>query len=365
MNEQMRTEKRKHLVLGGAGFIGSHLCDALVAAGDVVVCYDDLTTGRRENIESARKAGLWSSQHPNFPMRPPWTRFDFVEGDVRDPTRMGWNGAMFLHGKFDIIWNLACPASPPAYQRDPVRTMMTCVLGAKNALDLAVLSGPRTVVVQASTSEVYGDPTEHPQVESYRGNVNPHGPRACYDEGKRAAEALCFDFMRCNNVDVRVARIFNTYGPRMRADDGRVVSNFIVQALQGHKLTIYGDGSQTRSFCYVSDLVRGLMALGLARNDSLPKPFIDAPINLGNPAECTLIELARDILELTSKHTSGVENTVTQSDPFEHKPLPVDDPCRRKPDIERARKIIGWEPNVSRREGLSLTIEHFRQELAL
>jgi UDP-glucuronate decarboxylase len=366
----MKPERKTHLVLGGAGFIGSHLCDALVALGDAVVCYDNLTTGRKENIEGARRAGLWSSQRPDISTSQSRRRFDFVRGDVRDQSRLGWNGATFLHGKFDIIWNLACPASPPAYQQDPIGTLMTCVVGTKNALELAHLSGPHTVVVQASTSEVYGDPLEHPQAESYRGNVNPHGPRACYDEGKRAAEALCFDFMRCHGVDVRVARIFNTYGPRMRADDGRVVSNFIVQALCGEKLTMYGDGLQTRSFCHVNDLVRGLLSMGLARSSGASKPLFDAPVNLGNPSECTLMDLARDILDLTGRlqRPVGQGNESlggTLEEQIEHRTLPVDDPCRRKPDISRARSIIGWEPMIERRDGLALTISHFKQELGL
>lgn len=354
---------KKHIILGGAGFIGSHLCDALVAVGDHVVCYDNLTTGRSENISAVKEAGAWSSQSP-APMRPPWKRFEFMEGDVRDAPRLGWNGALERFREFDVVWNLACPASPPAYQADPIGTLMTCTVGTKNALDLARLCGPQTVVVQASTSEVYGDPLQHPQEESHWGNVNPRGPRSCYDEGKRAAEALCFDYRRVYGTDVRVARIFNTYGPRMRADDGRVVSNFIVQALRGEKLTIYGDGHQTRSFCYVSDLVSGLIALGTSVWTG-PGPWFDDPINLGNPVECNLNTLAMRILELTGR----VPADISSYEPWwpaaiDRRPLPVDDPCRRRPDITRALKILGWTPKVELEQGLQSTIEHFRKELS-
>lgn len=333
----------KHLVLGGLGFIGSHLCDALLARGDVVIAFDDMSTGRRENIAHLR-------DHK---------RFHVVQGDVRVPRDLGWNGAYFLHGSFSRIWNLACPASPPVYQRDPVGTMMTCVVGTKNALDLAKLCG--AVMVQASTSEVYGDPLVHPQCEVYHGNVNPHGPRSCYDEGKRAAEALCHDYANTHGVDVRIARIFNTYGERMRPDDGRVVSNFIVQALRGERLTVYGDGGQTRSLCHVSDLVRGLVALGVVSAEQ------HEPINLGNPHEVTITSLAAIILSLTGR--AAIEDLI--KDPglldtmLERLPALVDDPCQRLPDITRAESLLQWRPEVKLHDGLQRMIDHFRSELKL
>ncbi|ROU03924.1 UDP-glucuronic acid decarboxylase family protein [Histidinibacterium lentulum] len=305
------------LVTGGAGFVGSHLCDALLAEGHRVICLDNFLTGARANVAPLA----------NNP------RFTLVEQDVCEMYRCA--------ERLDRIYNLACPASPVHYQADPVQTMMTCVLGTGRMLDLAAEHGAR--LLQASTSEVYGDPEEHPQRESYRGRVSCTGPRACYDEGKRAAEALCFDSDRQGRVDTRVARIFNTYGPRMRPDDGRVVSNLIVQALAGERLTIHGHGAQTRSFCYVSDLVRGLMALmeteiGKAR-----------PVNLGNPGEYTIRELADMVLKLTGSRSG-----------FRHLPMPRDDPGRRCPDISLAAKLLGWRPEVPLEEGLRRTIGHYR-----
>lgn len=332
----------RHCVLGGAGFIGSHLCDALLARGDSVLVIDDLSTGRTKNLEPGPHAG----------------RFFFMTGDVRVPKDLGWNGAHFLSvkgGGLTHVWNLACPASPPAYQRDPVGTLLTCVVGTQNALDLARLNG--AVMVQASTSEVYGDPLEHPQLESYRGNVEPYGPRACYDEGKRAAEALCHDYRRCHGVDVRVARIFNTYGPRMRPDDGRVVSNFVVQALRGERLTVYGTGLQTRSLCHVDDMVHGLVALGT----TVAGLWAGRPMNLGNPHEVTINDLASTILTMVGR------SRVTGDWPLhvERRPLPVDDPCRRRPSIHRAQAMLGWEPKITLEDGLRSTIEHFGKELGL
>jgi UDP-glucuronate decarboxylase len=307
---------RTVLVAGGAGFVGSHLCDWLVRAGQHVICLDSFHTGSRANV-----AGLAGSD-----------RFAMVEHDVCE--------ALPPDIIVDAVCNLACVASPPRYQADPVHTMMTSVLGTRNLLDLAARCGAR--FVQASTSEIYGDPAEHPQTESYWGNVNPTGPRACYDEGKRAAETLCFDYRRLGRCDVRVARIFNTYGPRMRADDGRIVSNLICQALSGEPLTIYGTGEQTRSFCYVTDLVRGLLALLAA------EPAPEGPINLGNPGEFTVNELARMVLERT-----GSESAIVRL------PLPKDDPQRRRPDISAAATLLGWRPAVPLREGLDLAIAWF------
>jgi UDP-glucuronate decarboxylase len=311
-----RKTRRTIAVAGGAGFLGSHLCEALVAAGERVICIDNFETGSRRNIESL--LGLKT--------------FRLVPHDVIEPIKLG--------EPVDQVYNLACAASPPRYQADPVHTMMTCVLGTGNLLDLAGRNG--ATMVQASTSEVYGDPEQHPQAEEYWGHVNPTGPRACYDEGKRAAEALCFDFLRLGKADVRVARIFNTYGPRMQPDDGRIVSNLICQALNDRPLTIYGSGEQTRSFCYVSDLVRGLMALMNAA------PTTEQPINLGNPGEFSINQLADHVLRLTRARSRP-----------ERRPLPVDDPRRRRPDIERAARLLGWRPEVPLEEGLRLTIEHF------
>ena len=312
------------LVTGGAGFIGSHLCDALLAEGATVVCVDNLMTGRPENL--AHLAGE--------------SRFDFVEADVIDrlPSKLRLGKARFTH-----VYNLACAASPPHYQADPEHTMLTCVLGTRNLLRLAEEMGARFLLT--STSEVYGDPEVHPQPESYRGWVSCTGPRACYDEGKRAAETLTFDFARTGRADVRVARIFNTYGPRMRPDDGRVVSNVVCQALAGDPITIYGDGSQTRSFCYVSDLVDGLMRLMASEPDP------GAPVNLGNPVELTVSDLVDRVIAMT-----GSPSKVT------YLPLPEDDPRRRKPDISRARSLLGWEPRVDLADGLIPTTQWFAEE---
>lgn len=306
------------LVAGGAGFLGSHLCDHLLGHGYRVFCIDNLLTGSLDNIAHLKADA----------------RFEFVEQDVCAPLKQTQ--------RFDYVFNLACAASPPRYQADPVHTMMTNVLGARNLLELA--GQDCASFVQASTSEVYGDPEVHPQHETYWGNVNPTGPRACYDEGKRAAEALCFDHLRMGRVDVRVARIFNTYGPRMHPEDGRIVSNFVVQALNGAPITIYGNGAQTRSFCYVSDLVRGLFLLSQTPDNP------GSPVNLGNPCEFTVRELAEEILALTGSKSS-----------FVHEPLPVDDPKRRRPDISLAKSRLNWAPTIDLVCGLHPTITWFRQ----
>jgi UDP-glucuronate decarboxylase len=305
------------LVTGGAGFVGSHLCDRLLAEGRDVVALDDLSTGSRSNITH-----LMSNK-----------RFRFVLQDVTNPFEIA----------ADEIYNLACPASPIHYQRNPIKTVTTNVLGTLHGLSLASRTGARFLL--ASTSEVYGDPEVHPQVEEYRGNVNPIGPRACYDEGKRCAETLCFDHYREAGVDIRVARIFNTYGPRMAISDGRVVSNFIVQALRGEDITIYGDGQQTRSFCYVDDLVDGLFCLMSGAHIG--------PINLGNPGEFTIRELAERVLSAV-----GGKSRLVQ------KPLPADDPKQRRPDISKAKAQLGFTPKVSLAEGLAPTIAYFRDALA-
>jgi UDP-glucuronate decarboxylase len=303
------------LVTGGAGFLGSHLCERLLKDGHEVVALDNLFTGRKLNI--AHLMG-----HANF---------EFVRHDVIDPFKY----------EVDQIYNLACPASPPHYQYNPIKTIKTSVMGAINCLGLAKRTRAR--VFQASTSEVYGDPQVHPQPESYWGNVNPIGKRSCYDEGKRCAETLFFDYHRENKVDIRVIRIFNTYGPRMHEADGRVVSNFIVQALRGQDLTIYGDGSQTRSFCYVDDLIEGFVRF-MAQTETV------GPMNCGNPGEFTMLELA----ELTIKLVGGKSKIV-------HKPLPSDDPKQRQPDITLAKKVLGgWEPKVPLEEGLGRTIAYFK-----
>lgn len=303
------------LVTGGAGFLGSHLSDRLLSEGHEVIAVDNFFTGNKRNV--------WHlSDNKNF---------ELIRHDVTFP----------LYLEVDAIYNLASPASPIHYQRDPVQTTKTSVLGAINMLGLAKRLGVR--IFQASTSEVYGDPEIHPQPESYWGRVNPIGPRACYDEGKRAAETLFFDYHRQHGMAIRVARIFNTYGPRMAPDDGRVVSNFVLQALRGEPLTIYGDGSQTRSFCYVSDLIDGFVRL--MDND---KDLV-GPVNLGNPGEFTMKELADAVIEVTGSKSS-----------IEHKPLPQDDPKQRQPDISLAKKELGWEPSVQLREGLEKTVEYFR-----
>ena len=307
-----------HLVTGGAGFLGSHLIDRLMEAGDEVICLDNYFTGRKANI--ARWIG-----HP---------RFELIRHDVTEPIKL----------EVDRIWHLACPASPIHYQFNPVKTAKTSFLGTYNMLGLARRVGARLLL--ASTSEVYGDPEVHPQPESYWGSVNPIGVRSCYDEGKRIAETLCFDYQRMNGVEVRVARIFNTYGPRMLLDDGRVVSNFIVQALRGEPLTLYGDGSQTRSFCYVSDLVEGLIRLMNGESTG--------PINLGNPEEFTIRELA----EL-------VRQQIKPDLPLVEKPLPQDDPRQRQPAIDLARQQLDWQPTVSLEQGLAPTIDSLRNLLEL
>ena len=309
------------LVAGGAGFIGSHLIDALLADGASVVCLDSFLTGRPENLDHLRRDA----------------RFDFVEADIVDELP-----GSVRRTRFSRIYNLACAASPPHYQADPEHTMLTNVLGTRNLLRLAEDTGARFLL--SSTSEVYGDPEMHPQPESYRGWVSCTGPRACYDEGKRAAETLTFDYQRARRADVRVARIFNTYGPRMRPDDGRVVSNVICQALAGDDITIYGDGSQTRSFCYVSDLVDGLMRL-------MESGVEDGPVNLGNPVELTVSDLVERVLRLTGSRSRIV-----------HLPLPEDDPRRRRPDIGRARDLLGWEPRVPLQQGLEDTAAWFADE---
>lgn len=310
------------LVAGGAGFLGSHLCEALLADGWTVTCLDNLQTGRRANL-----AGI--ADHP---------RFDFVLGDVSEPIATD-----IADRRWDEIYNLACAASPPAYQHDPEHTMMTNVVGTRHLLRLAEACDARFLLT--STSEVYGDPLQHPQTESYRGNVNPVGPRACYDEGKRAAETLAFDFDRHDRAKVRVARIFNTYGPRLDPCDGRVVSNMVTQALAGQALTIYGTGEQTRSFCFVDDMVRGLIAL--MRNEG-PQP---GPVNLGNPIEITMLQLAGRVVAL-----GGGERALV------HLPLPIDDPQRRRPDIAFAGRLLGWKPLVGLDEGLSATFSWFAQQ---
>jgi UDP-glucuronate decarboxylase len=307
----------RNLVTGGAGFLGSHLIDRLMEAGEEVICVDNYFTGRKDNVRH------WIG-HP---------RFELIRHDVTDPLRL----------EVDRIWHLACPASPVHYQFNPIKTAKTSFLGTYNMLGLARRVGARLLL--ASTSEVYGDPEVHPQPESYRGCVNTIGIRSCYDEGKRIAETLCFDYQRRHGTEIRVMRIFNTYGPRMLPDDGRVVSNFIVQALQGKPLTLYGEGSQTRSFCYVDDLIAGMMAL---MNGNHP-----GPINIGNPGEFTIRQLA----EL-------VRDRIDPSLPLTTQPLPQDDPLQRQPVIDLARRELGWEPKVSVEEGLEPTIAYFRERLA-
>lgn len=305
---------KRILVTGGAGFIGSHLCEALLKTGAEVLCVDNFFTGARGNVSH-----LLDNKS-----------FELLRHDVTIP----------LFVEVDQVYNLACPASPVHYQFDPVQTTKTSVHGAINMLGLAKRTKAR--ILQASTSEVYGDPDVHPQQEDYWGNVNPIGPRSCYDEGKRCAETLFFDYYRQHQLDIKVARIFNTYGPRMHPNDGRVVSNFIVQALKGEDITLYGDGSQTRSFCYVDDLVRGLMALMDSPEGTT------GPINLGNPGEFTIKQLAEQVIELT-----GSSSKLT------HMPLPQDDPRKRKPDITRAHEQLGWQPEIALRDGLTKTIAYF------
>ena len=305
------------LVTGGAGFLGSHLCDRLLQDGHEVICLDNLFTGAKANLAHL-------AAHPAF---------EFVRHDIIDPFK--YEG--------DQIYNLACPASPPHYQYNPIKTIKTSVMGSINCLGLAKRVKAR--VFQASTSEIYGDPQVHPQPESYWGNVNPIGKRSCYDEGKRCAETLFFDYHRENKVDIRVVRIFNTYGPRMHPNDGRVVSNFIMQALLGEDITIYGDGSQTRSFCYVDDLIEGFVRF-MAQTGTV------GPLNLGNPGEFTMLELAEQVLKLTKSKSKII-----------HKPLPADDPRQRRPDITLAKRVLQWEPKVQLAEGLKRTIAYFKTKV--
>lgn len=309
---------KRILVTGGAGFIGSHVCERLVADGHDVICLDNYYTGTKDNV-----AGLIGAKN-----------FELMRHDVTFP----------LYVEVDEIFNLACPASPIHYQSDPVQTTKTSVHGAINMLGLAKRTHAK--ILQASTSEVYGDPNVHPQTEDYLGNVNPIGPRGCYDEGKRCAETLFFDYYRQHKLNIRVVRIFNTYGPRMLPDDGRVVSNFIVQALKGDAITVYGDGQQTRSFCYVDDLVDGLFKLMNAPDE------VTGPINLGNPDEFTILQLAELVVELTGSKSR-----------IEYKPLPQDDPLQRCPDITRASKQLGWAPSIKLRDGLAKTIAYFDSTL--
>ena len=305
------------LITGGAGFIGSHLCERLLGEGNEVICLDNFFTGRRENI-------FHLLDNP---------RFELIRHDVTEPILL----------EVDQIYNLACPASPVHYQYNPVKTVKTSVMGAINMLGLA--KRVRARILQASTSEVYGDPLVHPQTEDYWGNVNPIGLRSCYDEGKRLAETLMTDYHRQNNVDIRIARIFNTYGPRMLEDDGRVVSNFIVQALRGKPLTLYGEGEQTRSFCYVDDLIEGLIRLMNVEN-------VYDPVNLGNPGEFTIKQLAEEVIKVCGSRSE-----------FTHLPLPADDPRQRKPNITRAQTLLDWNPTIPLREGLTKTVEDFRKRL--
>ncbi len=314
----MSIAKGRVLVTGGAGFIGSHLCERLLGDGYDVLCVDNYYSSTKDNIAHLL-------DHP---------RFEVIRHDVTFP----------LYVEVDQIFHLACPASPIHYQRDPVQTTKTAVHGSINMLGLAKRTGAR--ILLTSTSEVYGDPLVHPQTEDYWGNVNPIGPRACYDEGKRAAETLFFDYHRQHNLDIKVVRLFNTYGPRMHPQDGRVVSNFIMSALTGAPLTVYGEGEQTRSFCYVSDLIDGLIAM---MNSG---PEVTGPINLGNPGEFTIGELANIVIEKTNSDSK-----------IDYVPLPVDDPIRRQPDITRAKEILGWQPTIALSEGLDTTIAHFKEHV--
>ena len=314
----MRTLRKRVLVTGGAGFLGSHLCERLIADGHDVLCVDNYFTGRKDNI--AHLLG-----HANF---------EAMRHDITFP----------LYVEVDEIYNLACPASPVHYQFDPVQTTKTSVVGAINVLGIA--KRVKAKVFQASTSEVYGDPNVHPQTEAYRGNVNPIGPRACYDEGKRCAETLFFDYHRQHQVRIKVARIFNTYGPRMHPNDGRVVSNFIVQALRGEDITIYGDGTQTRAFCYVDDLIEGFVQL-METGDE-----VTGPVNIGNPVEIPVRELAERVIAMTGSGARMI-----------HKALPVDDPLQRCPDISQAEQLLGWRPSVKLEDGLQRTIAYFERLL--
>ena len=310
---------RSILVTGGAGFLGSHLCERLLERGDNVICLDNFFTGRKQNV-----AHLLSNP-----------RFELIRHDIVQPIAL----------EADQIYNLACPASPVAYQYNPIKTIKTSTVGVVNVLGLAKRCKAR--ILHASTSEVYGDPTVHPQPESYWGNVNPLGPRSCYDEGKRVAESLCMNYHQEHNLEVRIIRIFNTYGPRMDPNDGRVISNFITQALRGQPLTIYGDGMQTRSFCYVDDLLRGMMQL-------MDQDKETGPVNIGNPGEYTMLQLAEQVLKQIPDSKSRII----------HEPLPQDDPKQRCPDITKARSLLGWSPTVDLQEGLARTVEYYRSELA-
>jgi UDP-glucuronate decarboxylase len=307
---------KRILITGGAGFLGSHLCDKLIEQGNDILCLDNFFTGSKDNI-------IHLLANP---------KFELIRHDIINP--------IFL--EMDQIYNLACPASPVHYQYNPIKTIKTNVMGTINALGMAKRLNAK--ILQASTSEVYGDPDVHPQKEDYWGRVNPIGPRSCYDEGKRAAECLMMDYHRQNNVKVKIARIFNTYGPRMALNDGRVVSNFVVQALKGEDITVYGDGSQTRSFCYVDDMVDGLIMM-MESDDS----FL-GPVNLGNPHEFRIMDLAKTVISMTGNRSKIV-----------HRPLPQDDPMQRNPDISLARKILGWQPNVNLEKGLERTIAYFRK----
>ena len=315
----MAISKGRALVTGGAGFLGSHLCDRLLSDGYSVICVDNYYSSTKENI---------AHLHDN-------PRFEVIRHDVTFP----------LYVEVDEIFHLACPASPIHYQRDPVQTTKTAVHGSINMLGLAKRTGAK--ILLTSTSEIYGDPLVHPQTEDYWGNVNPIGPRACYDEGKRAAETLFFDYHRQHNLKIKVVRLFNTYGPRMHPHDGRVVSNFVVSALTGKPITIYGEGQQTRSFCYVDDLIDGLIAMMNSADE------VTGPINLGNPGEFTIAELAAEVIKQT-----GVNPGI------EYLPLPQDDPTRRQPGITRAKQTLGWEPTIELKEGLAKTIDYFRNQLA-
>lgn len=310
---------RSILVTGGAGFLGSHLCDRLIERGDEVICVDNFFTGRRENIQHL-------IGHP---------RFELVRHDIVHP----------LYLEVDQIYNMACPASPPAYQYNAIKTIKTSTVGMVNILGLAKRCKAR--VLQASTSEVYGDPEVHPQTEDYWGHVNPIGPRSCYDEGKRVAESLCINYHHSNNVDVRIIRIFNTYGPRMDPNDGRVISNFITQALRGESLTVFGDGQQTRSFCYVDDLIEGIIRM-MDQDQEI------GPVNLGNPVEYTMLQLAEEVLK-------GVGSSAKLA----HLELPKDDPKQRCPDISRAKKLLNWSPQIPLKEGLQKTIAYYREQLGV
>ncbi len=316
MSRDRIANRKRILVTGGAGFLGSHLCERLLAEGAEVLCVDSFYSGTRDNIRH-----LLANPH-----------FDILRHDVTEP----------LTVEVDEIYNLACPASPIHYQRDPIHTMKTSVMGAINMLGLAKRTGAK--IMQASTSEVYGDPEVHPQTEGYWGRVNPIGLRSCYDEGKRCAESLFFDYHRMHGVRIKVPRIFNTYGPRMHPNDGRVISNFVVQALNGEALTIYGEGSQTRSFCYVTDLIEGFIRLMDTPDDVI------GPVNLGNPEEFTIRDLAEITCELTGAATA-----------IRFLPLPSDDPVQRRPDIKKARDILGWHPKIALRDGLAKTIDYFRE----